>query len=73
VFAGEITQRLLARYEAGELIALCGWCLKVELDGEWHLAPRVAFAAMDTRYTISHSICPACDVAQGRPAAPVLL
>ena len=73
MFAGETTRRLLARYEAAELITLCGWCLRVELDNAWHLAPRMAFAAIDTRYTISHSICPTCDVAQRRPAAPALL
>jgi hypothetical protein len=66
VFAGEVTSRMLATYEAGGLLTLCGWCKRVEIDSEWHLTPRMALAAIDDSYSITHSICPACDVAASR-------
>jgi hypothetical protein len=52
--------RIFAIYEAGDLITLCAWCKRVEIDAEWHLAPRSALAAIEQRYTLSHSICPPC-------------
>ena len=58
--AGEVTKRILADYEAGDLITICAWCWRVEVDGEWVLAPREALTAIDSRYTLSHSICPEC-------------
>jgi hypothetical protein len=71
VDAGDVMRRILATYEAGELIATCAWCRRVEFDGEWLLAPRAALTAIDAPYTLSHSICPACDVASRRaPALP---
>ena len=60
--AGEVTRRILATYEAGELITICAWCRRVEIDGEWLLAPRAALTAIDALYTLSHSICPECAV-----------
>ena len=51
---------MLATYEAGDLIVTCAWCERVELDGEWVLAPRAALSAVDSRLTLSHSICPKC-------------
>lgn len=60
--ADEVTRGILAAYERGELITMCAWCRRVEIDGEWLLAPRAALAAIDSRYTLSHSICPACAV-----------
>jgi hypothetical protein len=70
MFAGEVTRRILATYEAGELITMCAWCRRVEIDGEWQLAPRSALTAIDSTYTLSHSICPACAAlpAARRPA-----
>ena len=62
--AGEVTRRILARYESGGLITMCGWGRRVEIDGEWLLAPRAALTAIDARYTLSHSICPRCAVVQ---------
>jgi hypothetical protein len=44
----------------GDLITMCAWCRRVEVDGEWVLAPRAALTAIDTLYTMSHSICPEC-------------
>ena len=68
VVAGEITRRILATYEAGELITMCAWCRRVELEGEWVLAPQAALTAIEARYTLSHSICPECAV-ERPPAA----
>lgn len=47
-------------YEAGELISTCAWCERVELDGEWVLPPRAALSAIDSRFTLTHSICSQC-------------
>ena len=56
----EVTRRILASYEAGDLVTVCAWCQRVELDGEWLLTPRAAITAIDSQYTLSHSICPDC-------------
>ena len=56
----EVTRRVLARYEAAEMITSCAWCRRVTLDGEWPLAPRAALLAIDTQNTLTHSICPSC-------------
>jgi hypothetical protein len=62
VVAGEVTRRILSTYEAGEMITMCAWCRRVEIDGEWVLAPRAALTAIDATYALSHSICPECAV-----------
>jgi hypothetical protein len=64
--ADDVMRRILAMYEAGNLVTVCGWCQRVELDGEWLLAPRAAITAIDAEYTLSHSICPEC--AAGQPS-----
>lgn len=57
----EVTRRILARYEAAELIAACAWCRRVEFDeAGWTLVPRAAFAAIDQDHTVTHTICPTC-------------
>jgi hypothetical protein len=56
----EVTRRVLARYEAAELVTTCAWCRRVDLDGEWPLVPRAALAAIDAPYTLTHGICPSC-------------
>ena len=66
--AGEVTRRILAAYEAGDLITMCAWCRRVQLDGEWVLAPQAALAAIEATYTLSHSICPECAVEHPPPA-----
>ena len=58
--ADDITRRILATYEAGDLVTMCAWCKRVEIDGEWVLAPRAAITAIDAQFTVSHSICPDC-------------
>lgn len=65
--AGEVTRRILAAYEAGELITMCAWCRRVDID-EWVLAPQAALSAIEAKYTLSHSICPEC-AAERPPAA----
>jgi hypothetical protein len=60
VFPAEVTARLIAIYEAGELVPACAWCRRVNLDGEWFPIPRVALDAIDAPNTLSHSICPEC-------------
>jgi hypothetical protein len=60
VVASEVTKRMLADYEAGDLVTMCASCWRVEVDGEWVLAPRAALTAIDSRFTLSHSICPEC-------------
>ena len=64
---GEVTRQMLAKYEAGELITTCAWCHKVQIDGEWVLAPRAALEAIDVHYTLSHSICPQCAEQVAKP------
>jgi hypothetical protein len=58
--ADEVTRRILATYEAGDLVTICAWCRRVEIDAEWLLAPRAALTAIDAQFTLSHSICPEC-------------
>ena len=65
--ADDVMRRILATYEAGDLVTMCAWCQRVELDGEWFLAPRAAVTAIDAQFTLSHSICPECNAA-GRPS-----
>jgi hypothetical protein len=60
LFPSEVANRIFATYEAGDLITACAWCDRVEIDAEWHLAPHTALAAIEERYTLSHSICPMC-------------
>jgi hypothetical protein len=60
LFPSEVANRIFATYESGDLITACAWCNRVEIDAEWHLAPHAAIAAIEERYTLSHSICPAC-------------
>jgi hypothetical protein len=56
----EVTRRVLARYEAAELITACAWCRRVDFDGEWPLVPRAALAAIDQLHSLTHGICPSC-------------
>ena len=68
---GEVMRHILATYEAGDLISICAWCERVEIGGEWVLAPRAAISAIDSRFTLSHSICPRCAAAAGRSSGPL--
>jgi hypothetical protein len=70
--AGQVTRRILATYEAGDLITTCAWCRRVEIDSEWLFAPRAALTAIHARYTLSHSICPKC-AAESASQAPAIM
>ena len=65
----EVTRRILARYEAAELITSCAWCRRVTFDGEWPLVPRAALAAIDMQNSLTHSICPSCAAPLARSTA----
>jgi hypothetical protein len=69
--ADDVTRRILARYEAGDLVTVCAWCKRVEIDGEWFLAPRAAIIAIDAQFTLSHSICPECNAGEPPPESGV--
>jgi len=64
----DVTRRVLARYEAGDLVTTCAWCRRVRFDEEWLLVPRAALAAIDQRNSLTHSVCPSC-AAQLAPSA----
>jgi hypothetical protein len=64
-----VTRRILAAYEAGDLITSCAWCGRVDIGGEWLLAPRAALTAIDSRLSLSHTICPSCVAVQEASAA----
>jgi hypothetical protein len=72
VIADEVTRRILATYEAGDLITMCAWCRRIEIDGEWPLAPRAALTAIDSLHTLSRSICSSCAAVSGNqlPGTP---
>ncbi len=70
--AGQVTRRILATYEAGDLITTCAWCRRVEIDSEWLLAPRAALTAIHARLTLSHSICPNCTAESTTQAQPTV-
>lgn len=52
--------RIWSAFDAGEIVPTCAWCGRVRVDGTWLLPPPAALAAVDQRYTFSHSICDAC-------------
>ena len=56
----DVTRRVLARYEAADMITACAWCRRVDFDGHWPLVPRAALAAIDQQHSMTHSICPSC-------------
>jgi hypothetical protein len=49
--ADEVTRRMLATYEAGDLVAMCAWCRRVEVDGEWF---RAACGSPKSMRTLTH-------------------
>ena len=64
--ADEVTKRVFATYEPGDMLTMCAWCNRLEFDGDWFLAPRAALSAIESRYVLSHSICPPSCVASDR-------
>jgi hypothetical protein len=55
----DVFRRIFAGYDAGELITTYAWCRRVDLDGSWLQAPRMALAAVD-EYAFSHGPRAAC-------------
>jgi hypothetical protein len=60
VLHDQIIARVIAMYEAGELVRLCAWCGRVSLDDEWFPMPQVALDAIDVPNSTSHTVCPDC-------------
>jgi hypothetical protein len=60
VHDSEVKERVSAMAEAGDLIPMCAWCGRIELNGEWLRPARGALAVIDVRNAVSHSICPTC-------------
>lgn len=49
--------RIWSAFDAGDILPACAWCGRVRI-GEARLLPSpAALAAIDQRYTFSHSIC----------------
>ena len=66
----EVTNRIVAAYEAGEVITSCAWCGRVTLDGEWIQPPRAALEAINGHNVLAHSICPECSAYLASHPAP---
>ena len=47
-------------FDAGEILPACAWCGRVQIDETWVSPSPAALAAIDQRYTFSHSVCDAC-------------
>lgn len=61
--------RIWTAFEAGSVVPACAWCGQVRIDEAWLMPSPAALAAIDQRYTLSHSICDRCAAALARPAA----
>jgi uncharacterized protein YbbK (DUF523 family) len=67
VEASEVTRRIVAASEAGDLLTSCAWCERVRFDGGWVRVPPAALIAIDAHRSLSHSLCPECAAAFERP------
>jgi hypothetical protein len=65
--AHDTFSRIWDAFDAGQIIPTCAWCGRVEIDRTWLFPSQAALAAIDERYTLSHSICDHC-VAMLKPA-----
>jgi hypothetical protein len=52
--------RIWAAFDDGQILPVCAWCGRVRIDEVWLLPSHAALAAVDDRYTFSHSICERC-------------
>jgi len=52
--------RIWTAFDVGETLPACAWCGRVRIDETWLLPSPAALAAVDERYTFSHSICDEC-------------
>jgi hypothetical protein len=55
--------RIWAAFDTGELLSACAWCGRVRIDQAWLRPSTAVLAAIDQRYTFSHSICDLCAAA----------
>jgi hypothetical protein len=47
--------RIWAAFDTGQILPACAWCGRVWIDETWLLASPAVLAAVDRRYTFSHS------------------
>jgi len=52
--------RIWTAFDSGQILPACAWCGRVRVDETWHSPSPAVLAAVDGRYTFSHSICDAC-------------
>jgi hypothetical protein len=55
--------RIWTAFGAGDLLSACAWCGRVRIDETWLPPSPAVLAAIDQRYTFSHSICDLCATA----------
>jgi hypothetical protein len=56
IYRGDVIVRVLAMFEAGELIPMCAWCRRLRLD-EW-VFQGGTLQVLNVTNQVSHSICP---------------
>ena len=56
--ADDVTRRILACDERGDLVTLCSWCQRVDIDG-WQRAPARGHGRGGSLH-LTHGICPDC-------------
>lgn len=61
----EILTRVWAIYEAGNFLTVCAWCGSLQIDGHWTGPEPGILSTFDQPMTVSHSICPGCEEAEG--------
>jgi hypothetical protein len=61
--------RIWAAFDAGQVLPACAWCGRLQIDDAWLMPTPAALAAIDERYTFSHSVCDGCAELLGRSDA----
>ena len=56
----QVFSRVWSAFDDGEIMIVCAWCDRLQLDGTWVRPPRAAIAAVDAQRAFSHSICEEC-------------
>jgi hypothetical protein len=56
----DLFSRIWTAFETARVLPACAWCGRVRVDEGWVVPPPAALAAIDQRYTLSHSICDRC-------------
>lgn len=52
--------RIWTAFDDARVLPACAWCKRVRIDETWLMPSRAALAAIDERYTFSHTICDVC-------------